>query len=176
MASKDIIAVMLFAMLLFKHNCYGLNNMITLILNLFWQESKSISLFTSFLRNIVFLVFTVANATNYVSSCPKISRNLSIVAVLPFVCFSNPQPPTISQIFGSPLKTTCCFGHIEFTFLYKRHNTDLASNIMFYRTLQAQKTVQRLHTCKFFLPTTLISRTGKQKISLPSRTCSDGDF
>ena len=29
MASKDIITVMLFAVLLFEHNCYGLNNMIT---------------------------------------------------------------------------------------------------------------------------------------------------
>jgi len=38
MASKDIIVVMLFAMLLFNHNCYGLNNMITLILNLFGRN------------------------------------------------------------------------------------------------------------------------------------------
>ena len=124
-------------------------------------------LFTSSLRNIVFLLFTIANATNYVSSCPKISRNLSLFAVLSFVCFSDPQPPTISQIFGSPLKTTCCFGRIEFTFLHKRHNTDLASNIVFYTnfTTSTKRPCNACTPASFFLPTTPISRT-EQKISL----------
>ena len=113
--------------------------------------TRACLLFTSSLRNIVFLLFTIANAANYVSSCPKISRNLSLVAVLSFVCFSDPQPPTISQIFGSPLKTTCCFGRIEFTFLHKRHNTELASNIVFYTNFTSTKDCATLAHLQVFL-------------------------